>query len=315
MRPIFADPKRDLVFKRIFGNQAHRQLLIQLLNDLLDLPEDRRIVDVEYLNPEQVPQSVRLKSSIVDVKCTDQRDTQYVVEMQVLNVEGFEKRLVFNGSKAFTGPLSRGELYPQLDDVVMVAICDFHLWYEEEKQPGATIVPMVSRWRMTEEQTGVRRLSQVRYAVMELPKYAAGKQPRTMVDKWAYFFRETKKLREIPKELPEQVFREALEVARMAGFTEEEWEEYDREGIAVQDARGALSLAVRLGKAEGYDAGRKDGQKDGRTEERRQALVDLCEVLGIELTEERRGHLSGLDMDGLAGFRDQLKRARAWPTA
>ena len=317
MRPVFADPKIDLVFKRIFGTEAHKPVLIQLLNDLLGLPDERKIVDVEYLSPEQVPKIVRHKNSIVDVKCRDQHGAHYVVEMQVLNVEAFEKRLVYNGAKAYVGQLSVGDLYPQINDVVMVAICDFHLWHEEEKRPGALKVPMVSRFCMKEEETGAKRFSQVRYVVMELPKYGAGKRPQTMVDRWAYFFREAEKLKEVPEVLSEGRLREAMEVARTVGFSAEEWEEYDREKVAEQDARGAVTLAQKEGFDEGRDVGLKEGLKEGHDaglkEGLRQGIVDLCEVLGIEISELRRQHLGRMDESGLVRFRDQLKQGRSWP--
>jgi len=52
MRPVFADPKTDFVFKRIFGAEAHKDLLIALLNNLLELDEAHKIVDLKYLTPE-----------------------------------------------------------------------------------------------------------------------------------------------------------------------------------------------------------------------------------------------------------------------
>src|SRR5215211_4888801 len=180
MRPVFADPKTDLVFKRIFGEESHKDLLIALLDALLELDEAHRLVDIEYLAPEQAPHVQGLKNSIVDVKCLDAQGTRYVVEMQVLNVEGFEKRIVYNLCKAFTSQLGAGDDYPTLNDVVAVTICDFVLWPAGEPPH----VPMLSRWSMREERTGARRLQQMRYAFLELPKYAAGREPRTMVDRW-----------------------------------------------------------------------------------------------------------------------------------
>lgn len=94
MLPTFADPKTDFVFKRIFGTEAHKHLLVELLNALLELDADCRIVDVTFLTPEQSVPLAELKLSVVDVKCRDERGRTYVVEMQVLNVDAFEKRIV-----------------------------------------------------------------------------------------------------------------------------------------------------------------------------------------------------------------------------
>src|SRR5512140_299558 len=144
-RPLFADPKTDFAFKRIFGSEDHKDVLVAFLNNMLDLDEPHRIVRVELLPPEQRPPVTELKLSIVDVKCTDTHGVTYVVEMQVLQVEGFEKRVVYNVAKAYVHQIARGDGYPNLNDVVGITICDFVLWPDTD----ARRLPMVSRWRMT----------------------------------------------------------------------------------------------------------------------------------------------------------------------
>jgi predicted transposase/invertase (TIGR01784 family) len=317
MRPVFADPKTDFVFKRIFGTEQHKSLLIALLNALLELDDAHRIVDLSYLAPEQRVPVDGLKLSILDVKCTDAGGARYVVEMQVLNVDGFEKRVVYNAAKAYVLQLRTGNDYPELCDVVGLTICDFTLWPGEDGQPA---VPMLSRWRMQEQHAGRRGMGQLRFTFLELPKYTAGDQPVTLVEKWAYFFREAKDLDVVPSALDEAPFRDAFEAARMATFDVWEWEAYDREKIAEQDARGALTLARRLAHREGLREGRREGLREGLREGReegladglRQAVGDLCELLGIELSAERRAALRAMDMGELTALRDRLKRERRW---
>lgn len=99
----------------------------------------------------------------------------------------------------------------------------------------------------------------MQYVFLELPKYAAGDDPQRTIDRWAYFFREAENLEMVPPALSEPPFREALEVARMAGFSAGELDLYDRAKIAEQDARGALSLAERQGRQEGREEGLAQG--------------------------------------------------------
>jgi hypothetical protein len=91
-----------------------------------------------------------------------------------------------------------------------------------------------------------------------------------LIDKWAYFFRETGDLEKIPPALAEGPFREALEIAHRCAFTAYEWEVYDRNKIAEQDARGALSLA----------------RKEGQCEAKRQMLLKLFKRVGLEATDK-----------------------------
>ncbi len=83
---------------------------------------------------------------------------------------------------------------------------------------------MLSRWRMQEQHSGEKGLPQMQYAFLELPKYEAGDAPGTLIEKWAYFFREAKNLNVVPDALSEGPFRDALEVSRTAGFSADEGE-------------------------------------------------------------------------------------------
>jgi predicted transposase/invertase (TIGR01784 family) len=307
MRPVFADPKTDVIFKKIFGQPAHKDLLIELLGSLLELDVAHRIVDLDYLSLEQLPPRKDLKLSILDVKCLDAQGTRYVVEMQVIEVEGFQKRVVYNACKAYSTQLGVGDDYLALNDVVAVTICDFVLWGDRgddgaadrvgSASAGAHRVPMLSRWHLREEHSGEKGLGEVRYVFLELPKYASGSSPRSTVDKWAHFFRSAPSLTRVPDELAEGPWARALEVARTANLSPEEWTEYEREKMAEQDYRGGISLA----------------EKRGRLLEARAGLADLCEVLGIEVTEARRAPLDRLDYAALAELRRQIMASRAWP--
>lgn len=303
MLPTFADPRTDFVFKRIFGAEAHKPLLIELLNALLELEGPSRIIEVQHLSLEQHVAVPELKLSIVDVKCTDESGRRYVVEMQVLNVEGFEKRVVYNASKAYVMQLRQADEYPTLCDVVGVTICDFMLWPALSAH-GRYEVPMLSRWRMQEQHSHVVGLSQVQYVFLELPKYRAGANPTTTVEKWAYLFREARNLDVVPAPLSERPFRDALDVARTTSFTPEEWEAYERAKMAEQDARGSLSLAHREGVEE--------GKRQGLTVGLRRAVLDLCEVLGIEVTAERQAELAAAEPAEIEALCERIKRERRW---
>ena len=282
MIPVFADPKTDFVFKRIFGAVEHKPLLIALLNHLLELEGEHRILDVEHLSLEQHVAVPELKLSIVDVKCTEASGRRFVVEMQVAKVEGIEKRIVYNASKAYVMQLRSAEEYPTLCDVMGVTICNFKLWPNKLKSGGYK-VPMLSRWRMQEQHSKKVGLPQVQYTFLELPKYAGGDEPQTMIDKWAYFFRETKNLDVVPPALSEGPFREALDVTRTASFSPAEWEAYDRAKMAEQDARGALAVA--------HEEGVEEGELKGELKGKRDTLLRLLGRAGIVLTDDDRARI------------------------
>lgn len=302
MHPVFADPKTDVIFKKIFGQKERQHLLIDLLNALLELDTAHRIVDLEYLTPEQLPLRKDGKLSILDVKCLDAMGTRYVIEMQVVEAVGFQKRVVYNASKAYTTQLSSGEDYPSLNDVIAVTICDFSLW-SDTNEAGVPRVPMLSRWRMQEQHSGVCGLPEVQYVFLELPKYARTSRPRTTVEKWAHLFRVARSLDRVPEELSEAPYAQALEIARLSNLSADEATEYEREKMAVQDIRGSLTLAEQRGEAR------------GRAEGLRQAILGLCEVLALPLDAAQQAELLRLTPDALQTLFDALKQKRAWPAS
>jgi hypothetical protein len=153
---------------------------------------------------------------------------------------------------------------------------------------------------MTEQQTGSKELGQIRLVFLELPKYDAGRPPQTVVEKWAYFFREADSLTVVPEVLAEHPFIDALEAARTAAFTAAEWEAYILAGIAIQNERGALAVAEKRG--------REEGREDGL----RQGVEALCGVLGIELSDEQQRELASMDAAGLAALLARLRQKKSW---
>ncbi len=327
-RPVFADPKTDFTFHRIFGTEEHKNALIGFLNDILELDEAHRITEVTFLDPTQRPKVEELKMSIVDVKCKYAQGTFYVVEMQVLNVEAFEKRVVYNVAKAYTNQLGKGDGYPVLNDIIGITICDFTLWPDTDEYQ----IPMLSRWRMQEQSTGAKGLGSLQFVFLELPKYTQGPNARTLIEKWAYFFRQADSLEIVPEVLNHPPLLEALDAARVAKFTREEWDAYIHAGMLIQNERGMLSLAEKQGHKKGLDEGHRkgldeghrkgldeghkkgldEGRKKGLQDGLRQTIRDLCDVLGIACTPERITELEQLEADGLSDLRDRIKTTKTW---
>jgi predicted transposase/invertase (TIGR01784 family) len=285
--PVFGDPKTDFVFQRIFGTEDHKTALIGFLNDILQLDGEHRVTSVMLLPPEQRPKISELKYSIVDVKCVDARGTTYVVEMQVLNVAAFEKRVVYNVAKAYVNQLGAGFEFPELDDVIGISICDFELWPRKE----GSRVPMLSRWRMQEQTSGVTGLSDVQLVFLELPKYEGGDSPQTLVDKWVYFFREAGTLMAVPEALRHPPLLDAFEGARTARFNRGEWDMYIASGMALRSELGALSLARR----EGEQTGELRGELRGKLVAKRETLLLLCARAGITFTDHERARIEACE--------------------
>src|SRR5580700_5605233 len=245
----FADLKNDFVFRRIFA--THPDILRGLLNDLLERTGEAAIATIEYLPSEQLPLVVGAKLSILDVRCKDRAGTTFVVEMQLVHVPGFINRVVYNACKAYVGQLKVRAKYKQLADVVAISICDFELWPDKKQvEQKLPLVPMLSRWNMTERASGNRGLLQVQYAFLELPKLPEHK-PGAGAGYWAWLFVHAPELTGVPDDLPVGPYRDALELANESTFTQEERDAYQKVIDEIEQAREYGEVKWEEGKAEG----------------------------------------------------------------
>jgi hypothetical protein len=290
----FADLKNDFVFRRIFA--THPDILRGLLNDLLERTGEQTIEAIEYLPSEQLPVVAGAKLSILDVRCQDRAGTRFVVEMQLIHVSGFLKRVLYNGCKAYVDQLQAGEPYANLTDVVAISICDFELWPDaEQDQQKLPRVPMLSRWYMTESSSGTHgalesetaqnRMLHVQYAFLELPKLRRLPAPKPAAGAayWAWLFVHAPELREVPADLPPGPYREALELANQATFSQGELDAYRKVMDEIQQAREYGADQRAAGEAAGFVKGEAAGLV--------KALLALLGARGLVVSLEHRDRL------------------------
>ena len=121
----FVDVKNDVAFRKIFGNEKKKVILISFLNAVLDLNGYDRIKDVTLLNPFQLPRIKGEKSSIIDVRAIDNKGATFIIEMQVAEPEGLEKRILYYSSKDYAAQINSGEDYPLLRHVYFIGVLNF----------------------------------------------------------------------------------------------------------------------------------------------------------------------------------------------
>ncbi|MGH7598575.1 MAG: Rpn family recombination-promoting nuclease/putative transposase [bacterium] len=236
----FADPRTDFAFKKIFGNEQAKDVLISFLNAVLGLDPSHAIADVVILNPYQAPKTKFMHKSYVDVKCLDVSGVSYIVEMQVAYVAGFEKRAIYNASKTYSNQMLVGEAYPKLNQVISINILDFIL-FDDFKH-------YLSCHQIKEQITGNCYLDEIRYYFIELPKFAkAEDELETVIEKWIYFIKHTGHLDHVPAKLDAPAFRKAFELANRANMTPLELENYEGSIMAMLDERGRIDGAFEKG--------------------------------------------------------------------
>ena len=233
----FVDIKNDIAFRKIFGNEHKKIILISFLNAVMKLKGQDAIEDVEILNPYQLPIIKNLKASIIDVKARDKKGKTYIIEMQVAEPDGLDKRLLYYASKEYSQQIESGELYTQLKPVIFIGIFDFKF-----TEAGKYL----SHHAVCDVENGERTIKDMDFYFIELPKFTKPLADLTEItDKWIFFIKEAENLTVIPENVDDEGLIEAYHDANKHAWEKEELEAYDYAAMREQDERGKMTLAVR----------------------------------------------------------------------
>ena len=244
----YLDPKNDVAFKKIFGAEEHKACLMSFLNSIFELKEDRMIQQVEFLNPFQAPKIEGKKLSFIDVLCTDQRGIHYVIEMQLLQTKGFEKRVQYYASKTYAAQVNKGEDYPKLNQVLFLAIANYDLFPHKDHYKSTHLI--------LDKETFDHDLQDLQFTFLELPKFTKSQaELETVEDKWLYFLKHARDIDGIPESMQEEPLKEAFQALEQYGWNEAEMRAYEDFSLALVDQRAAGEFKYEQGLKQGMEKG------------------------------------------------------------
>ena len=251
----FVDIKNDIAFRKIFGNENKKIILISFLNAVMKLKGKDAIEDVEILNPYQLPIIKNLKASIIDVKARDKKGKTYIIEMQVAEPDGLDKRLLYYASKEYSQQIESGDFYTKLKPVIFIGIFDFKF-----TEGGKYL----SHHAVCDVENGERIIKDMDFYFIELPKFIKPLSDLIEVtDKWIYFFKEAKTLHVIPENVDDEGLKAAYHDANKYSWSKEELDAYDYAAMRDQDERGKTELAIRRAEERAEKRGEERGEKRG----------------------------------------------------
>jgi predicted transposase/invertase (TIGR01784 family) len=272
----FINPKTDFAFKKIFGSEQSHGILISFLNGLIYSGE-AKIIDLDILNPYQAPRVRGMKDTYLDVKARLQDDTSVIIEMQVLNVEGFEQRILYNAAKAYSTQLNRGDDYKLLNPVIALTITDFRMFEDWEDYRSCFV--------LKEKDILFDYPSHdLQLIFVELPKFdRAISELATLMDQLLFFLKNARKLQAIPEaiaQVPE--IRQAFEMANEGTLSADELEDLEKREIFIHDQRNAITLALK----QGLEQGRRQ-EKLAIAQQLLSILDDaaICQTTGLDLRD------------------------------
>ncbi|MEM7495411.1 MAG: Rpn family recombination-promoting nuclease/putative transposase [Myxococcota bacterium] len=227
----FIDPRTDFAFKKIFGTAGHEDVLRSLLNALLYGGRDE-ITGLTLQDPYNIPRLKGLKDSYLDVRIRQNDGKWVLVEMQVVNVPGFEQRVLFNAAKQYSNQVVKGEDYGMLEQVVVLTITDFVMFSDWPK--------IKSCYRLFEKDLIVEYPTNgMELVFVELPKFTkTHEQAVDLWEKWLCFLKEAGSLEMVPDSLAEiPEIKEAFQIANYASLTREEANIFDNKAWWRRDQK------------------------------------------------------------------------------
>jgi predicted transposase/invertase (TIGR01784 family) len=274
----FVNPKNDVAFKKIFGNQKKKEILISFLNAVLGRSGEKEIIDLRILNPYLTPKLSRFKTTLLDIRAKDKHGTTFIIEMQVEKVAHVRKRFTYYVAKTYASQLERGNHYPKLKPVIFIGILDFKEFDSKHYLTHHLILN-------TENQK--QDIPDCEFHFLELPKFTRTvEQLETPLEKWIYFIKNAEDLDVIPDHVDDPVLHTAYEIANRFRWSTGELEEYEYWGMKAQDALGAIEVAVE----EGLQQGLQQGQEKGEQQKAKAIAVSmLAKGLDLALIVEMTG--------------------------
>ncbi len=248
----FLDVKTDFAFKKVFGSEGSKDILMSFLNSLVLFSEDEVIADLTIVDPCQIPLIKGMKDTYVDVKAKLSNGSTVIIEMQILNVQGMEQRILYNAAKAYSTQLVQGERYHLLNPVIALTITDFVMFSDT--------VECKSTFRLTEKERLVEYNGDIELIFIELPKFTKTEEELDdITDKWLYFIKNAGSLEYIPETLsllPE--LSHAFSIANEAGLSLEEQEAQWKRKDFIMLQKGSIELAEKKGREEGREEGKEE---------------------------------------------------------
>ena len=286
----FLNIKTDYAFKKVFGSENSKGILKSFLNSTLELPSP--IDDLTIVDPYNVPKLLGMKETAVDVKAVLEDTSTVIIEMQVINHDGFESRILYNTAKNYANQLERGSKYTLLNPVIALTIVNFKM-FEFDKYK--------SIFKLLEKENFTEYRDDIQLQFIELPKFDKTiEECITIEDKWLYFIKNAQDL-EVAPAFKDSNLIEAIEIANTASMTKEELELQTKREQFIFMQKNSIEKAKREGREEGLEEGREKGLEEGLSQGIIETAITMikefnlsAEVVAKELNisiDELRKHL------------------------
>lgn len=286
----YINPYTDFGFKRLFGTEMNKDLLISFLNSILG-NGDLDIRDVKYLNSELLGEGFGDRKSVFDVYCETESHSKFIVEMQKAEQRFFKDRSIYYAAAPIREQAPRGKWDYHLENVYTVGVLDFV--FPDHEYPEQSYRHEIKLKDVEDNHVFYDKLT---FVYLEMPKFTKTEDElETMADKWMFAIRNLSRLLDRPKALQDRIFKKFFEQAEIARYTPEERRVYEESVKNYRDYINTVDTAHHRGFDEGRAEGRAEGIKFGvnkanidnarRMKQKGFSIDVIAEITGLTMDE------------------------------
>ncbi len=277
MKAKYLNPFTDFGFKKIFGEEASKPLLIDFLNALL--PQADKIVDLTFKNNEQLGQTDLDRKAIYDIYCENEKGEKFIVELQKAKQNYFKERTIYYSTFPIREQAEKGEWNYNLKAVYCIGILDFTFDDYETEPEKSEVVHTIK----LKNQNGKTFYEKLTFIYLEMPNFKQSEsQLETRLHKWLYFIKHLEDFQTIPTIFTDDVFNQAFEKAELAKFGQAELANYENSLKIYRDLKGVIDTAFDEGINEGVLKVAKNAKQMGLK------IEDIIKLTGLTIEEIER---------------------------
>ena len=247
----YINPLTDFGFKKLFGTEPNKELLIDFLNQIL--PNQHKIKDLTYSGNEHLGQTDLDRKAIFDLYCIGESGERFIVEIQKAEQNYFRDRSIYYSSFPIQEQAEKGDWDYKLEPVYTVGILDFVF---DENKESDEIIHFVE----LKNQRNEVFYDKLKFIYIELPKFKKEEgELETHFDKWLYVFRHLANLQNRPQKLQEKVFKKLFDSAEIAKFSKKDQVAYEESLKYYRDIKNVVDTSKLEGIMEGIEQGIEQG--------------------------------------------------------
>jgi len=257
-------PRVDIAFKKIFGVEENKDLLMLLINAIVS--EEDQVAAITLLNPYNPKNFRNDKLSILDIKAEGHDGKRFNIEIQISDEADYNKRALYYWAKLYTEQLKTAEDYARLTKAIGIHILNFTSIPESDKYHNV--------FHIVEKDNGIKYFKDLELHTIELKKFASSvsndiadvlAKMKTSLDIWAAFLTKYSLLDKdnLPERFEKTGLKKALNVLEVMNFTEDERQDYEEHLKWLQIQTNTIKNYEQRGEERGLVKGRAEGKAIG----------------------------------------------------